>query len=162
METIRIRRAGYPIRHVFTEFIDRYRVLVSGMKSHEHHPDVIEACRKLATKVIGKDADWQIGRTKVFLKVQGHPSLFIDLLIFLFSGSRRSTFGGNARQDSHETRSNHSKSRSRLFPTKAIFENAHSRRRIAKIHAKSAPASSLSQSKNKKRSRDRFIIFLCR
>ncbi|XP_065841115.1 myosin-VIIa-like [Oscarella lobularis] len=70
METIRIRRAGYPIRHVFTEFIDRYRVLVSGMKSHEHHPDVIEACRKLATKVIGKDADWQIGRTKVFLKDQ--------------------------------------------------------------------------------------------
>eukprot|EP00118_Oscarella_pearsei_P013161 m.102210 g.102210 ORF g.102210 m.102210 type:complete len:2208 (+) comp37156_c0_seq4:160-6783(+) len=70
METIRIRRAGYPIRHAFNEFIDRYRVLVSGMKSHEHHRDVIEACRNLAAKIMGKDADWQIGRTKVFLKDQ--------------------------------------------------------------------------------------------
>ena len=30
METIRIRRAGYPIRHTFNEFVDRYRFLISG------------------------------------------------------------------------------------------------------------------------------------
>uniref|UniRef100_A0A672V9T6 Myosin VIIA n=1 Tax=Strigops habroptila TaxID=2489341 RepID=A0A672V9T6_STRHB len=57
METIRIRRAGYPIRYTFVEFVDRYRVLMPGVK-----PRIAEA-------VLGKDDDWQIGKTKIFLKV---------------------------------------------------------------------------------------------
>ncbi|CAG2057709.1 unnamed protein product [Timema podura] len=31
METAKIRRAGYPIRHNFKEFVDRYRMLVPGI-----------------------------------------------------------------------------------------------------------------------------------
>ena len=31
METIRIRRAGYPIRHAFPEFVERYRFLIPGI-----------------------------------------------------------------------------------------------------------------------------------
>ena len=30
METIRIRRAGYPIRHTFSEFIERYEYMYNN------------------------------------------------------------------------------------------------------------------------------------
>uniref|UniRef100_A0AAY5JWK3 Myosin VIIAb n=1 Tax=Esox lucius TaxID=8010 RepID=A0AAY5JWK3_ESOLU len=62
METIRIRRAGYPIRYTFGEFVDRYRVLMPGVKP---------ANRQVMEAVLGRDDDWQIGKTKIFLKVAG-------------------------------------------------------------------------------------------
>lgn len=69
METIRIRRAGYPIRHTFAEFVDRYRILVAGVK-----PSVSEECKSASDKIcraILGDADFQLGKTKVFLKASG-------------------------------------------------------------------------------------------
>lgn len=67
METIRIRRAGYPIRHNFEDFVDRYRLLAVGIL-----PSQKENCRVASTKILQtvlKDADYQLGKTKVFLKV---------------------------------------------------------------------------------------------
>uniref|UniRef100_A0A669PYX4 Myosin VIIA n=1 Tax=Phasianus colchicus TaxID=9054 RepID=A0A669PYX4_PHACC len=72
METIRIRRAGYPIRYTFVEFVDRYRVLMPGVKP------AYKQVSRIAEAVLGKDDDWQIGKTKIFLKVLGslhQPSL---------------------------------------------------------------------------------------
>jgi len=66
METIRIRRAGYPIRHLFAEFVDRYRILVRGVG-----PSHMEECRGASTKIckaILGNADFQLGKSKVFLK----------------------------------------------------------------------------------------------
>jgi len=78
METIRIRRAGYPIRHRFDDFVDRYRILVSGVG-----PSHVEECRaasqKICSKVLG-GADFQLGKTKVFLKVR-HVFSFIGSTI---------------------------------------------------------------------------------
>ncbi|KAL7983051.1 hypothetical protein Chor_010393 [Crotalus horridus] len=57
METIRIRRAGYPIRYTFVEFVDRYR--------------------RIAEAVLGRDDDWQIGKTKIFLK--DHHDMLLEI-----------------------------------------------------------------------------------
>jgi myosin VIIa len=67
METIRIRRAGYPIRHTFAEFVDRYRILASGVKP-SHVEDCRAASNKICLAVLG-DSDFQLGKSKVFLKV---------------------------------------------------------------------------------------------
>jgi len=67
METIRIRRAGYPIRHLFTDFVERYRLLVHGV-GPPHLEDCHAATLKICQTVLG-GSDFQLGRTKVFLKV---------------------------------------------------------------------------------------------
>uniref|UniRef100_A0A669C140 Myosin VIIAa n=1 Tax=Oreochromis niloticus TaxID=8128 RepID=A0A669C140_ORENI len=78
METIRIRRAGYPIRYTFVEFVDRYRVLMPGVKPE----DLRGTCERIAEAVLGRDDDWQMGKTKIFLKVLLHAASF--LIIFNF------------------------------------------------------------------------------
>lgn len=68
METIRIRRAGYPIRHTFKEFVDRYRSLIPGV-GPAHKVDCRASTSKICGTVLGR-VDFQLGRTKVFLKVR--------------------------------------------------------------------------------------------
>lgn len=67
METIRIRRAGYPIRHTFAEFVDRYRFLIPGIGPSQTHTDCRAVTAKICSGVLGS-ADYQLGHTKVFLK----------------------------------------------------------------------------------------------
>lgn len=64
----RIRRAGYPIRHTFAAFVDRYHMLVRGLPAATRHK-VKEASHIIAGNSIS-DKDWQLGHTKVFLKVK--------------------------------------------------------------------------------------------
>ncbi|ODN02660.1 Myosin-VIIa [Orchesella cincta] len=66
METIRIRRAGYPIRHTFREFVERYRFLISGVPP-AHKTECKAATSRICAAVLGK-TDYQLGKTKVFLK----------------------------------------------------------------------------------------------
>ncbi|XP_055853290.1 myosin-VIIa [Episyrphus balteatus] len=66
METIRIRRAGYPIRHGFREFVERYRFLIPGVPP-AHRTDCQRATMRICSIVLGK-SDYQLGHTKVFLK----------------------------------------------------------------------------------------------
>ncbi|XP_053162242.1 unconventional myosin-VIIb isoform X2 [Hemicordylus capensis] len=68
METIRIRKAGYPIRYSFLEFFERYRVLQPVSSQEQLKNDARECCIYICERVIGKDDEWKTGRTKVFLK----------------------------------------------------------------------------------------------
>lgn len=67
METAKIRHAGYPIRHTFVEFVDRYRFIVAGIQP-SHKTNCKAASEKMCEAIFGTEQDYQIGQTKVFLK----------------------------------------------------------------------------------------------
>uniref|UniRef100_A0A6Q2Y884 Myosin VIIBb n=1 Tax=Esox lucius TaxID=8010 RepID=A0A6Q2Y884_ESOLU len=82
MDTIRIRKLGYPIRHTFQQFLQRYRVLLKTTVSA-----VLSAsacCDAICKAVIVRQDGWRIGTTKIFLKVQlslpGLPDLTDSIL----------------------------------------------------------------------------------
>ncbi|XP_015726490.1 unconventional myosin-VIIb isoform X3 [Coturnix japonica] len=68
METIRIRKAGYPVRYTFEEFFDRYRVLLPQSALAPVKNDARQCCIRISEAVLGKDESWQAGKTKIFLK----------------------------------------------------------------------------------------------
>ncbi|NXC04177.1 MYO7A protein, partial [Orthonyx spaldingii] len=68
METIQIRKAGYPIRYSFEEFFQRYRVLLPWSLRQQLKNDARQSCISISEAVLGKDESWQVGRTKIFLK----------------------------------------------------------------------------------------------
>nr|XP_056706311.1 unconventional myosin-VIIb [Euleptes europaea] len=68
METIRIRKAGYPIRYTFAEFFERYRVLQPVSAREKVKNDACQCCIYICETVIGRADEWKIGKTKVFLK----------------------------------------------------------------------------------------------
>uniref|UniRef100_A0A8C9U0C5 Myosin VIIAa n=1 Tax=Scleropages formosus TaxID=113540 RepID=A0A8C9U0C5_SCLFO len=76
METIRIRRAGYPIRYTFVEFVDRYRVLIDPCCAGCQE-DLRGTCQRIAEAVLGRDDDWQMGKTKIFLK--DHHDMLLEI-----------------------------------------------------------------------------------
>uniref|UniRef100_A0A3Q0RIT2 Myosin VIIB n=1 Tax=Amphilophus citrinellus TaxID=61819 RepID=A0A3Q0RIT2_AMPCI len=66
METIRIRKAGYPVRYTFDEFLTRYRVL---LKTSLCDPQTVKrCCESICENVLTGEGDWKTGKTKIFLK----------------------------------------------------------------------------------------------
>uniref|UniRef100_A0A3B3ULE9 Unconventional myosin-VIIa-like n=1 Tax=Poecilia latipinna TaxID=48699 RepID=A0A3B3ULE9_9TELE len=65
METIRIRKAGYPVRYTFSEFLDRYRVL---LRISVCDPKTETCCENICKRVLAGEGDWKTGKTKIFLK----------------------------------------------------------------------------------------------
>ena len=79
METIRIRKAGYPIRHTFAQFLQRYRLLNPSIPPPGQGDDKANAA-SLCSSIIGTanaDGSWQMGLTKIFLK-DSHDQMLED------------------------------------------------------------------------------------
>ncbi|KAL8152977.1 hypothetical protein V2J09_010737 [Rumex salicifolius] len=64
MEAIRISCAGYPTRRTFHDFLSRFRILAP--KALGGSLDEVTSCKKILGKV--QLQDYQIGKTKVFLR----------------------------------------------------------------------------------------------
>lgn len=69
LETARIRSMGYPIRHSFKDFVQRYRMLVPHIiQPTESFISYRDMSKKLCTSLLSFNPHYQIGLTKVFLK----------------------------------------------------------------------------------------------
>lgn len=65
METARIRKAGFSIRHAYNDFVLRYRILVKDITSKT---DVKFAATKICEELLGPNSDYALGKNKIFLK----------------------------------------------------------------------------------------------
>lgn len=69
LETARIRSMGYPIRHSFKDFVQRYRMLVPYIQQPaESFVNYRDMCKKLCANLLKCNPHYQLGLTKVFLK----------------------------------------------------------------------------------------------
>ncbi|KAG8445369.1 hypothetical protein GDO86_010234 [Hymenochirus boettgeri] len=78
METIRIRKAGYPIRYNFSEFFHRYRTLLPISSLNRKKENNLQGCIDIIEAVIGKHEDWKVGKTKLFLKDNHDTKLEVE------------------------------------------------------------------------------------
>lgn len=99
METARIRRAGYPIRHSYREFVERYKYLMAGIgpiNQIDHRVVSKKICKSIFHNV---SDDYQFGDTKIFLKdfhdillEEERSRIFLKHILVLQRGFRRIIF----------------------------------------------------------------------
>lgn len=65
LETVRIRKAGYAVRRPFQDFYKRYKVLMRDLALPE---DIRGKCTVLLQFYDASNSEWQLGKTKVFLR----------------------------------------------------------------------------------------------
>ncbi|XP_073747176.1 unconventional myosin-X isoform X2 [Callorhinus ursinus] len=65
LETVRIRKAGYAVRRPFQDFYKRYKVLMRNAAVPE---DIRGKCTALLQLYDSSNSQWQLGKTKVFLR----------------------------------------------------------------------------------------------
>ncbi|GAA6224453.1 unconventional myosin-X-like [Lates japonicus] len=62
LETVKIRRTGFPVRRPFQDFCSRYKVLMRGAMMPD---DPRGRCIQLLHHFDSSSTEWQLGKTKV-------------------------------------------------------------------------------------------------
>ncbi|KAB1278758.1 Unconventional myosin-VIIb [Camelus dromedarius] len=68
METVHMRKSGFPIRYSFEDFSQRFHVLLPSAQRLELQGKFRLMALRIAERQLGKDEDWKVGKTKIFLK----------------------------------------------------------------------------------------------
>ncbi|XP_063114886.1 unconventional myosin-VIIb isoform X2 [Cavia porcellus] len=68
METVLIRKSGFPVRYTFEEFAKRFRVLLTSTQRAQLQDNFREMTLSITNLYLETDKDWKLGKTKVFLK----------------------------------------------------------------------------------------------
>uniref|UniRef100_A0A8B9JC62 Myosin X, like 1 n=1 Tax=Astyanax mexicanus TaxID=7994 RepID=A0A8B9JC62_ASTMX len=70
LETVKIRRAGFPVRRNFSDFLNRYRVLLK--EKRQTNVEERRKCGDLLTLYDNTRKEWQLGKTKVHTYTHTH------------------------------------------------------------------------------------------
>ncbi|XP_004694932.1 PREDICTED: unconventional myosin-VIIb [Condylura cristata] len=68
METVQIRRSGFPIRYTFEEFSRRFCILLSSIERRQLQEKFRQMSLRIVESWLKTDKNWKMGRTKIFLK----------------------------------------------------------------------------------------------
>ncbi|KAM6217467.1 unconventional myosin-VIIb [Rhynchocyon petersi] len=68
METVQIRKSGFPIRYTFQEFSQRFQALLPSALRRQLQDKFHQMTLRIADMWLGTDKDWKMGKTKIFLK----------------------------------------------------------------------------------------------
>ncbi|KAM7104181.1 unconventional myosin-VIIb isoform 2-T2 [Molossus nigricans] len=68
METVRLRKLGFPLRYAFTQFAVRFGVLLPSTARQQLQDKSRQMTLCIAEKWLGTNSDWKVGKTKIFLK----------------------------------------------------------------------------------------------
>ncbi|XP_037537916.1 unconventional myosin-VIIa [Nematolebias whitei] len=68
LDTIRIRKLGYPVRHTFEDFLSRYRVFLKTNICDPRTSGAGACCEAICQAVIKGQDEWKMGRRQIFLK----------------------------------------------------------------------------------------------
>ncbi|XP_027444506.1 unconventional myosin-VIIb isoform X3 [Zalophus californianus] len=68
METVHIRKSGFPIRYSFEEFSRRFGVVLPNAVRLQLRDKARQMTLRIAEMWLGTDKEWKVGKTKIFLK----------------------------------------------------------------------------------------------
>ena len=89
LEAVKVARAGYPTRYSLQEFVRRFFMLSYVKQGIELSNELPSICESILVGRLDKSKEFEIGKTKIFLKKEGFEKLEADRLHILKINSKK-------------------------------------------------------------------------